>query len=354
MKTRLTWILFALIAALALAACRNPSDPAHVHQWDNWVETIAPTCTTAGEEQGTCATDSATTTRPIPIDPTKHVWGAWTVITEPTCEATGIGNHTCTLCAVVATDQTIPALGHQWGNWEETLAPACETAGEETRTCSRDPLHQETNPIDATGHDWDWLVTNSNAETGLKEETKTCARCHNTDGTRTSFIYDIGDTGPGGGKIFYRDETGFTLYQTAADTTGITAHYLEVVPADMGVHWWASSWDYANIDIAGTETAIGTGMKNTAIILSIDIDAPAAKACNDSTAGGKTDWFLPSKDELNELYVQRNIFADLSSSSYWSSSQSDSTSAWSQDFRNGNQISNGKSGAPQVRAVRAF
>jgi len=171
---------------------------------------------------------------------------------------------------------------------------------------------------------------------------------------------NIGRTGPGGGKIFYYNAAGFTLYQTATDTVGITAHYLEAAPADMSTTLaWASSSAYIPpsnwVDIIGTGTAIGTGRRNTALILAKDANAPAAKACNDLTTGGKTDWFLPSKDELNELYAQRNLTGiNITTGWYWSSSQNGSDLAWGQSFSDGLQGYSSKVNTLSVRAVRAF
>jgi hypothetical protein len=135
-----------------------------------------------------------------------------------------------------------------------------------------------------------------------------------------TLTYNLDDTGPGGGKIFYRLVAGFTQYANAADTVGTTAHYLEAAPADMsGTLAWASEefippWrggTGAFESISGTGTAIGMGRKNTALIPETGTDAPAAKACNDYSNGGKTDWFLPSKDELNQLYVNRTSVGNM-------------------------------------------
>ena len=82
------------------------------------------------------------------------------------------------------------------------------------------------------------------------------------------------------------------------------------------------------------------------------------------TGGGYTDWFLPSKDELNTMYTNRvtinttasaNGGSDFSSDYYWSSSETGTTGAWIQGFGNGQQVSYNKYYDDiRVRAVRAF
>jgi hypothetical protein len=162
-------------------------------------------------------------------------------------------------------------------------------------------------------------------------------------------VYNLGDTGPGGGKIFYYSAEGFTMTD---DST--TCHYLEAAPANMPAQLaWASS-GYDKTDIPGTGEAIGTGRKNTALILAKNGNAPAAKACNDYSNGEKTDWFLPSKDELNQLYINRASVGNMTNSVYWSSSQYDAQSSWIQFFSEESQHYNNKSQSFYIRAIRAF
>jgi hypothetical protein len=118
---------------------------------------------------------------------------------------------------------------------------------------------------------------------------------------------------------------------------------------------WASS-GYTYTNISGTSTDIGTGRKNTALILATDANAPAAKACKGYRGGGKTDWFLPSKDELAALYVMRVLFGISDEWYYWSSSQGNTYDgiAWFQYFGDGRQFNFFKNLGGHVRAVRAF
>jgi len=167
-----------------------------------------------------------------------------------------------------------------------------------------------------------------------------------------TFEYKIGDTGPGGGKIFYRSGKGFTM----TDNNNV-CHYLEAAPNNMSAELkWASSSVPNSTNIAGTGTAIGTGRKNTALILATDAAAPAAKACKEYSGGGKNDWFLPSKDELNELHKNRTSVGNTTTAnSYWSSSQASNNTAWVHSFLgSGTQATNNKEDAINVRAIRAF
>ena len=72
-----------------------------------------------------------------------------------------------------------------------------------------------------------------------------------------------------------------------------------------------------------TSSSIGSGLQNTLnIINNCSQTGIAAEICYNSTNNGYTDWYLPSKDELNEIYIHNN-YIGLSGSSYWSSSDFD-------------------------------
>jgi hypothetical protein len=75
-------------------------------------------------------------------------------------------------------------------------------------------------------------------------------------------------------------------------------------------------------------------------------------------ADGKefSDWRLPTKRELNLMYVVYNNgnAAFLNANDYWSSTEDDNRYAWGQYFGNGGQGFGDKANANNVRAVRAF
>ena len=87
----------------------------------------------------------------------------------------------------------------------------------------------------------------------------------------------------------------------------------------------------------------------------------AAQLCNDLTIGGYSDWFLPSKDELNEIYNelhdQTPPLGGFTDDDYWTSSEHPDASldyAWRQDFTDGVQNGTLKPMPKYVRAIRAF
>jgi hypothetical protein len=130
----------------------------------------------------------------------------------------------------------------------------------------------------------------------------------------------IGATGPGGGIVFYD-----------AGSHQPWGRCLEAAPVTWkgGTADPSSTWGCLGRNILGAQgTAIGKGRANTtAIVNSWPPCAVAASEANNLVFGGKSDWFLPSIDELNQMYVQRAIIGGLSSDLYWSSTQYNSHSS---------------------------
>jgi len=159
--------------------------------------------------------------------------------------------------------------------------------------------------------------------------------------------YAIGDIGPSGvGIVFYITDGGL--------------HGLEAAPslwnggaADTTSAWITGGATQTTLN-GNTLTGIGTELANSnAIIAQPEHTASAAKLCRDYTGGGKTDWFLPSKDELAQLYAERVAVAGCADF-YWSSSENNAIDAWLQNFGDGIQGGCPKVDPIYVRAVRAF
>jgi hypothetical protein len=117
------------------------------------------------------------------------------------------------------------------------------------------------------------------------------------------------------------------------------------------------TWSNISNTLVGTTgTAIGTGQANTTAIVGQDgCTSGAAWLCNDLTEGGYSDWYLPSKDELNKLYLNQVAIGGFADYAYWSSSEFDAGTAWAQYFGSGDhQDDYPKYVDLRVRAVRAF
>lgn len=182
---------------------------------------------------------------------------------------------------------------------------------------------------------------------------------------------DLGNTGPGGGIIFYVEPEGFRLFMDENDRYGIIAHYLEAATEDCVINSeysfaWESDINQQGSKSIYTNTYIGTGKRNTTCMLNgIDDDYlfPAASACKgyNDTSNRKKDWFIPSKDEIMELYLY-NISIDyafiLSSNDkkYWTSSQYDSDNAYFFEFDDPYPFPDNyeKSYPFSVRLIRAY
>jgi hypothetical protein len=80
----------------------------------------------------------------------------------------------------------------------------------------------------------------------------------------------------------------------------------------------------------------------------------AAKLCADLNYGGKTDWFLPSKDKLNLMYLNLKGYHDVHDNLFLPSSQADSENTWQQNFNAGTRVAARKGYEDAVRAVWYF
>ena len=280
-----------------------------------------------------------------------HIWTplpGGTLITAPTCETTGEGAVDCTPCGASETSGVIPALGHDYVGWTQLTPPTCISAEVETGTCSHEPAHTTTRTgASATGIHSNTSVVGSPAhQTGICQEDVAC----------NHLLYEIGDTGPANGIIFYRSSTGFTVQGFATQsatydgtTNGYTAHYLEARHLDgargldVVVPWAISA--HGSIPM-GTGTLIGAGRRNLALIeeyLSVNSHGSLGNNFYAFEAGKPAtppvDWFLPSLDELNALWDNKAIFSDgigldgaFTAGYYWTSSEVSNVYAYARYF----------------------
>jgi hypothetical protein len=182
-----------------------------------------------------------------------------------------------------------------------------------------------------------------------------CSSESEDDGDTTAKTYDIGDTGPGGGIIFFVDEN--DIYPDWK--------YLEAAPVSTeleGISWALN--DVETLIPGGTSIHIGTGKENTekiAVWLDGKNDTEmTAQIFRDLTFGGKSDWFLPSLYELmlmhDNLWYQEG-FGDFSTDKYYqSTSEATATQIWWVEFDFGDYAGNMLKNeiASRARAARRF
>jgi hypothetical protein len=190
----------------------------------------------------------------------------------------------------------------------------------------------------------------------------------------------IGSTGPGGGVVFFD-----------AGSQQIWGRYLEFAPYEWdGQIWWngdepgkplcrsssnvrtSSLWitDKGLIDKVTRGTEVGAGKANTEAIVSGCSTFSGVQAIRAYRGGGASDWYLPSKDELNEFckYVRHQVTGDakiqcnysgdfragFKEGPFWSSSEYDDNYGLAQDFNGGSQAALLKDGYAACRPIRAF
>jgi hypothetical protein len=169
---------------------------------------------------------------------------------------------------------------------------------------------------------------------------------------------EVGDTGPGGGTIFYISPTAIN----SSSTISTGGRYLEAAP----LNWSGLSvesttaWARATTSVTGTLSSIGAGAENTRLINNaLTTNSVAAKVAADLTYGGKSDWFLPSTLELKEMYEALylpSLAGNLGTNNYWTSTQSTTaTQADSFGFGSGGTvIPTTKTSTNVLRPIRAY
>ena len=143
-----------------------------------------------------------------------------------------------------------------------------------------------------------------------------------------------------GGGLFVFEDSGYAYISAAADQST------------------NAPWGCQGTDISGTLSAVGTGSANTALIVaSCATSGISARICDELILNGYSDWFLPSLDELAQMYTKlaADGLGNFANQRYWSSTQFDTNNAITIDFNNGNSHNHMKSNTNRyTRAMRRF
>ena len=213
------------------------------------------------------------------------------------------------------------------------------------------------------------------------------------------FVYEVGDRGPGGGFIYYVNQSGFSCgptYTSTGSPTGGKCKYLEVAPSGwIGGEEPSKVWGvtaHQSTDVSGIANestpynnvlGVGLGYKNSLAIVALngayiassnDYAAGAARAY---AGGGKNDWHLPSNAELNLLcqwargvapsvtttcsggsIINSSKYgastAGFTNNTFWSSSEQSASWAYRSHFGGFGSTAYEKYQLQRVRPVRAF
>jgi len=221
---------------------------------------------------------------------------------------------------------------------EVTFEYGISTAYGSTITASQSPVvgNSITN-VDAT-------ISGLTVKTTYHYRLKAVNSLGTTYGNDLTFTtnYVIGENS-NGGIVFYIDGTGLHGLVSAASDQNTDA-----------------KWGCESSTVIGTGTIIGTGNQNTInIVTNCTETGIAAKICYDLVLNGYSDWFLPSIDELIQMFrnLKLNGLGNFDSGWYWSSTEGSRGYALVEYFTWETQSAFKKSTDThfvRVRAVRAF
>ena len=169
--------------------------------------------------------------------------------------------------------------------------------------------------------------------------------------------YGVGKS-TGSGIVFYENKN----YVQGSSDSDKNWKYLEVAKEDFKAIVGNIDSDklaWGSSGAVETSTSAGKGYSNTKIIAESSLTSAIAKEVWEKTWNGLSDWFIPSKDELVEIYknYEKLKNAKFSTADYWTSSEDGNDKAWCLKFDGGTTQtpqSVSRTTECRVRLVRKF
>jgi hypothetical protein len=166
--------------------------------------------------------------------------------------------------------------------------------------------------------------------------------------------YKVGEKdSPSGGYTFYENKN----YVQGSTDPDKNWKYLEVSSKD----YWENStkdttFEWGSKESIETSTAINSGSSNTEKMSKLT-NSVAKNIWNKTRDGGKTDWYIPSKDELALIFKEVAAKGNGNFSGYyWSSSANGNDSAWNLSSAEGGsgEHSDSRDAKCHIRLIRKF
>lgn len=126
-----------------------------------------------------------------------------------------------------------------------------------------------------------------------------------------------------------------------------------VYPEDNHTSTYNFAWNNGSNQLTNATNDID-GRVNSNTILGVQGPGDyAAYVCHNVNAFGYTDWYLPSKEELQRMYdIRTSIGNNFTNESYWASSESTVDKAWYLNFQTALKDVDSKYNAFRVRCIR--
>ncbi len=204
----------------------------------------------------------------------------------------------------------------------------------------------------------------TSAITGLTEGSVYYARAYATNSVGTAYGNEVTFTALVIGQIYKGGVLGYLLQP------GDPGYYAGEAHGIIVSHYSSPAWHWSHeaITVTGTKTALGTGKANTDRIIRSQPSFPrtlaefpdisAAQICFYVVQNGEyINWYLPSKDELNKLYINKDKLPEFTKDGrdyYWTSSEVSQNEAWIQSFKTGTQSTYYKTGEILFSPIRSF
>tara|TARA_R110000868_G_scaffold344468_1_gene605477 strand:- start:1968 stop:2825 length:858 start_codon:yes stop_codon:yes gene_type:complete len=214
--------------------------------------------------------------------------------------------------------------------------------------------HQLPTIADNKTSDGNGLALFTSSLTGLTDGSTYYLRAYATNSFGTAYGDEVIFVALVIGQNYQGGLIAYLLQPGDAGFDATVPHGLVCTPTELsGSEKW---YNFNDIETMAKSEVYGSGYANTLAIVSTQgAGQYAAQYCNDLVFGGHDDWYLPSRDELNKLYLNRIAIGNFSLNGYyWSSTERSIDQAWIQSFSNGGQSTYVKSGVFHIRAIRTF